>query len=68
MKNPSVNPAQILLNQFKSVFTNQTDQPLPPVKTPCPNNIHNVAVTTQGVEKPLRDLKPHAPTPYPTPY
>ena len=52
----SQSKANILLKQFKSVFTKATSTTLPNMKPP-PAHIQHITVTTPGVAKLLHDLK-----------
>ena len=56
--NEPIGKSEILLNQFKSVFTKDDDKPLPQLSTQAPP-IDQIKVTDIGVEKLLKDLKPH---------
>ncbi len=55
----SKNKARILLNQFKSVFTTDTNTAMPQVHKKCSQNITPITVRTEGVQKLLQHLKPH---------
>ena len=50
--------AKLLLEQFKSVFTQDTDTTLPPVNSPPAERIKQIKITTPGVAKLLKNLKP----------
>ena len=50
--------AEILLRQFKSVFTQDNDTPLPDITQTSPI-INDIEITHIGIAKLLRDLKPH---------
>ena len=50
--------ARLLLQQFKSVFTQDTYTTLPPVNSPPVEQIEQIKITTPGVAKLLRNLNP----------
>ena len=50
--------SEILLNQFKSVFTKEDNKPLPDIHIQAPP-IDQIIVSITGVEKLLKDLKSH---------
>ena len=51
--------AEILLNQFKSVFTKDTSNTMPDVKKVIQDSITSLKVTSKGVENLLSDIKSH---------
>ncbi|KAL8561583.1 hypothetical protein ACOMHN_024819 [Nucella lapillus] len=55
----SKSKARILLQQFKSVFTRDTDAPLPSVKKTCAHDIPRIHIHPEGVLKLLRDINPN---------
>ncbi|KAL8621525.1 hypothetical protein ACOMHN_026197 [Nucella lapillus] len=55
----SKSKARILLQQFKSVFTRDTDAPLPSVKKTCAYDIPRIHIHPEGVLKLLRDINPN---------
>ncbi|KAL8612443.1 hypothetical protein ACOMHN_058571 [Nucella lapillus] len=64
----SKSKARILLQQFKSVFTCETDAPLPSVKKTCAHDIPRIHIHPEGVLKLLRNINPNkAPGPDKTP-
>ena len=57
----SLKKAEILLNQFKSVFTTDNSKELPPVNpnsTLC-SPLEHIKIDSKGVEKLLNNIKPH---------
>ncbi|KAL8565040.1 hypothetical protein ACOMHN_003416 [Nucella lapillus] len=55
----SKSKARILLQQFKSVFTRDTDAPLPSVKKTCAHDIPRIHIHPEGVLKLLRNINPN---------
>jgi hypothetical protein len=49
--------AEILVNQFKSVFTKSDSQQLPPLSTPSHPSVSNISISEEGVLKLLRNIK-----------
>jgi len=58
LANDSKEKAQILLDQFASVFTKGTSTTLPETKTKVRNSIQEIKITTWGVEKLLQNINP----------
>ena len=50
--------ADILLRQFKSVFSQEVDAPLPDITQTSPI-MEQIVISPQGIAKLLKDLKPH---------
>ena len=50
--------AEALLDQFKSVFTRNDSDELPPVSLQIKDSLSNIKIETKGVEKLLSDIKP----------
>jgi len=50
--------AKILLNQFKSVFTHESNSTLPPVSKNIRNPISNIKIDTNGIAKLLEGINP----------
>ncbi len=55
----SKSKAKILIDQFKSVFTLDTDLELPKLPTFAGKKLQNIQVTVEGVEKLLINIKPY---------
>jgi len=55
----SKSKAKLLLDQFKSVFTLDTDLELPKLPTFRGKKLQNIQVTVEGVEKLLKNIKPY---------
>ena len=49
--------ANLLLQQFKSVFTQTTDTTLPSTKIQCKNKIKPIIIKQEGLEKLLSKVK-----------
>lgn len=58
LANDSKEKAQILLDQFASVFTKGTSTTLPEIKTKVRISIQEITITTRGVEKLLQNINP----------
>ena len=54
----SKSKANILLNQFKSVFTKPDNTSMPPLEKPT-KNIDQIKICKYGIIKLLKDIKPH---------
>jgi len=54
----SKSKAKILIDQFKSVFTLDTDSELPRLPTFEGKKLENIVITVEGVEKLLKNIKP----------
>ena len=51
--------AEVLNDQFRSVFTKEDMKSFPSSTKPCTPDIHSFKVTTAGIEKPLKNLNPN---------
>ena len=51
--------AELLLDQFKSVFTKSSDNQLPPTRLRAKNNIQPIHITEKGLKKLLEKVNPN---------